>query len=211
MVEENQGGVAVGYRQGACTVQGGSQGTQLGVYVMFLGSSRAVDVRNNFQIRPRVERDVWGNVRRGVLLTSITTARRNSLCRKFILGPFDAINFLFDCALIEQSPTMHSVYARFNNISATLSTCLMVLLGAIACTSLLFSADPKGDITASVKVYVYFIGFFLRLSSIKKIDTSNIRRIMFSMKGELCSCNRFFRAVSPVSWYRYHGRTIQGG
>ncbi|EIM81320.1 signal peptidase subunit [Stereum hirsutum FP-91666 SS1] len=43
---------------------------------------------------------------------------------------------------------MHSVYARFNNISATLSTCMMVLLGAIACTSLLFSADPKGDITA---------------------------------------------------------------
>lgn len=58
---------------------------------------------------------------------------------------------------------MHSVYARFNNISATLSTCLMVLLGAIACTSLLFSADPKGDITASVKVCVQLIIVFLLL------------------------------------------------
>ncbi|KAF8644794.1 hypothetical protein AX16_008256 [Volvariella volvacea WC 439] len=49
---------------------------------------------------------------------------------------------------------MHSLIARVNNVSAFLSTCTMVLLGAIALSSLLFNADPKGEINvASVKVY----------------------------------------------------------
>ncbi|KAI0047907.1 signal peptidase 22 kDa subunit [Auriscalpium vulgare] len=49
---------------------------------------------------------------------------------------------------------MHTVYSRINNVSATLSTSLMVLLAAIACSSLLFTADPKGtlDVT-SVKIF----------------------------------------------------------
>ncbi|KAI0313938.1 signal peptidase subunit [Amylostereum chailletii] len=49
---------------------------------------------------------------------------------------------------------MHSVYSRINNVSATLSTCVMVLLAAIACSSLLFYADPKGTIDVTgINVY----------------------------------------------------------
>lgn len=77
---------------------------------------------------------------------------------------------------------MHSVYARFNNISATLSTCLMVLLGAIACTSLLFTADPKGDITASVKVCVQLTMIFLLprciVQIISPLEAESISRSM---------------------------------
>ena len=46
---------------------------------------------------------------------------------------------------------MHTVYARINNISATLSTCLMVLLTAIAASSFIFYADPKG--TLDIKTF----------------------------------------------------------
>ncbi|KAF5354594.1 hypothetical protein D9758_011219 [Tetrapyrgos nigripes] len=49
---------------------------------------------------------------------------------------------------------MHSLYSRVNNLSAFLSTCTMALLAAIALSSLLFNADPKGDLSiASVKVH----------------------------------------------------------
>ncbi|PCH35854.1 signal peptidase subunit [Wolfiporia cocos MD-104 SS10] len=41
---------------------------------------------------------------------------------------------------------MHSLYSRFNNATAFLSSCLMALLAAIALSSFLFTADPKGDI-----------------------------------------------------------------
>ena len=46
---------------------------------------------------------------------------------------------------------MHTVYARINNISATLSTCLMVLLTAIAASSFIFYVDPKG--TLDIKTF----------------------------------------------------------
>ncbi|ETW81129.1 hypothetical protein HETIRDRAFT_440637 [Heterobasidion irregulare TC 32-1] len=49
---------------------------------------------------------------------------------------------------------MHSLYARINNITATLSTCMMVLLAGIACSSSLFTADPKGTLNiSSVQVF----------------------------------------------------------
>jgi len=49
---------------------------------------------------------------------------------------------------------MHSIYSRINNVTATLSTCLMVLLAAIACSSFLFTAEPIGSLNiTSVKVY----------------------------------------------------------
>ncbi|KAH9949055.1 signal peptidase subunit [Amylocystis lapponica] len=48
---------------------------------------------------------------------------------------------------------MHTNYARISNISATLSSCMMALLAAIALSSFLFTADPKGDLhVASVQV-----------------------------------------------------------
>ncbi|KAI0929776.1 hypothetical protein AcW1_008630 [Taiwanofungus camphoratus] len=48
---------------------------------------------------------------------------------------------------------MHTIYARINNVSAFLSSCLMVLLAAIALSSFIFTADPKGELTvASVQV-----------------------------------------------------------
>ncbi|KZP34215.1 signal peptidase 22 kDa subunit [Athelia psychrophila] len=48
---------------------------------------------------------------------------------------------------------MHSLYARVNNVSATMSSCLMALLAAIALSTFLFTADPKGDLAiTNVKV-----------------------------------------------------------
>ncbi|KZT04265.1 signal peptidase subunit [Laetiporus sulphureus 93-53] len=49
---------------------------------------------------------------------------------------------------------MHTVYARVNNVSALLSSCTMALLAAIALSSFLFTADPKGSLAvASVQVF----------------------------------------------------------
>ncbi|KDQ55700.1 hypothetical protein JAAARDRAFT_37115 [Jaapia argillacea MUCL 33604] len=49
---------------------------------------------------------------------------------------------------------MHSIYARINNFSAFLSSCILTLLGAIALSSFLFTANPQGDLSVlSVKVY----------------------------------------------------------
>ncbi|RPD78844.1 hypothetical protein L226DRAFT_446135, partial [Lentinus tigrinus ALCF2SS1-7] len=49
---------------------------------------------------------------------------------------------------------MHTIYSRVNNVSAMVSTCLMVLLGAIALSSFLFTADPKGTIgVSSIQVF----------------------------------------------------------
>ena len=48
---------------------------------------------------------------------------------------------------------MHSIYARVNNITATLSTTVMALLAAIALSSFIFTAQPTGTLdVASVKV-----------------------------------------------------------
>jgi hypothetical protein len=50
---------------------------------------------------------------------------------------------------------MHSVYARISNVSAFMSSCLMTLLAAVALSSFIFTADPKGDLlVSSVKVSV---------------------------------------------------------
>ncbi|KII92716.1 hypothetical protein PLICRDRAFT_51079 [Plicaturopsis crispa FD-325 SS-3] len=51
---------------------------------------------------------------------------------------------------------MHSIYSRFNNTSAYMSSCLMALLGLIALSSFVFTAEPKGDLAASVRVCVHF-------------------------------------------------------
>ncbi|KAH9961545.1 signal peptidase subunit [Russula dissimulans] len=49
---------------------------------------------------------------------------------------------------------MHSVYARLNNVSATISTIVMVLLSAIALSSFVFSPHPTGSLeVTSVKVF----------------------------------------------------------
>ncbi|KAH9171958.1 signal peptidase 22kDa subunit [Lactarius sanguifluus] len=49
---------------------------------------------------------------------------------------------------------MHSIYARVNNVSATLSSTVMVLLAAIALSSFIFTAQPTGSLEiASVKVF----------------------------------------------------------
>jgi hypothetical protein len=50
---------------------------------------------------------------------------------------------------------MHSIYARINNGSAFLSSCLLALLGAIALSSLLFPSEAKGGRVAvgTIKVY----------------------------------------------------------
>lgn len=51
---------------------------------------------------------------------------------------------------------MHSTFARINNVSALLSSCMMALLAAIAISSFVFTADPKGSLgLVSVKVYAY--------------------------------------------------------
>ncbi|KDR76270.1 hypothetical protein GALMADRAFT_96780 [Galerina marginata CBS 339.88] len=48
---------------------------------------------------------------------------------------------------------MHSIFSRVNNGSAFLSSCMMALLAAIALSSLLFNANPQGDIgISSIKV-----------------------------------------------------------
>ena len=50
---------------------------------------------------------------------------------------------------------MHTVYSRINNVSAMLSTCIMALLAAISLSSLLFTADPKGEVkVTSIQVSV---------------------------------------------------------
>ncbi|OSX65694.1 hypothetical protein POSPLADRAFT_1052365 [Postia placenta MAD-698-R-SB12] len=41
---------------------------------------------------------------------------------------------------------MHTLYARVNNVTALLSSCMMVLLAAIALSSFIFTADPKGQL-----------------------------------------------------------------
>ncbi|KLO09104.1 signal peptidase [Schizopora paradoxa] len=49
---------------------------------------------------------------------------------------------------------MYSAYQRINNIFALLSTCIFALLGAIALSSFVFTADPKGSLSiGSLKVY----------------------------------------------------------
>ncbi|TEB34630.1 signal peptidase 22 kDa subunit [Coprinellus micaceus] len=49
---------------------------------------------------------------------------------------------------------MHSIFARINNTSALLSSCMMALLAAIALSSLVFTAKPQGNVSiASVQVY----------------------------------------------------------
>jgi signal peptidase complex subunit 3 len=44
---------------------------------------------------------------------------------------------------------MHTAYARVNNVTAFLSSCVMALLAAIALSSFVFTAAPKGEISVS--------------------------------------------------------------
>jgi len=61
---------------------------------------------------------------------------------------------------------MHSIYARFNNFSAFLSSCLMAMLAAIALSSFVLIATPKGELSlASIKV---FPGSSRRLPNVKQ-------------------------------------------
>ncbi|KAJ8583316.1 signal peptidase 22 kDa subunit [Rhizopogon salebrosus TDB-379] len=49
---------------------------------------------------------------------------------------------------------MHSIYSRVNGVSGLWSTCITVLLVAIALSSFLFNAGPKGDLDiVSLKVF----------------------------------------------------------
>ncbi|KAJ3524677.1 hypothetical protein NM688_g8521 [Phlebia brevispora] len=49
---------------------------------------------------------------------------------------------------------MHSTYARINNVSAFFSSCMMALLCAIALSSFIFTADPKGDLNVtSIQIF----------------------------------------------------------
>jgi len=49
---------------------------------------------------------------------------------------------------------MHSIYQRFNNLSALLSSCALALLGAIAISSFFLGADPKGTLgVGNIKVF----------------------------------------------------------
>ncbi|TFK54562.1 signal peptidase [Heliocybe sulcata] len=61
---------------------------------------------------------------------------------------------------------MHSLYARFNNFSAFLSSCLMGVLAAVALSSFMFTAAPSGELSlASIKV---FPGNSRRLPNVKQ-------------------------------------------
>jgi len=54
------------------------------------------------------------------------------------------------CPLIR----MHNIFSRINNVSALFSSCMMALLAAIAISSFIFTADPRGDLgLLSIKVY----------------------------------------------------------
>lgn len=57
---------------------------------------------------------------------------------------------------------MHSIFARISNVSSFLSTCLMVLLAAVAVSSLFLATDPKGKVDiVSLKVWVQrFVAFY---------------------------------------------------
>ncbi|KIY46784.1 signal peptidase 22 kDa subunit [Fistulina hepatica ATCC 64428] len=49
---------------------------------------------------------------------------------------------------------MHSIVSRINNVSAFFTSCMMGLAVAIALSSFLFTAEPKGDLAIlSVKTY----------------------------------------------------------
>ena len=45
---------------------------------------------------------------------------------------------------------MHNLYSRVNNGSAFLSSCVMVLLAAIAASSFVFTTQPKGSLSVKV-------------------------------------------------------------
>ncbi|KAI0338251.1 signal peptidase subunit [Trametopsis cervina] len=49
---------------------------------------------------------------------------------------------------------MHTTYARINNVTAFLSSCMMGLLVAIALSTFAFTADPKGQLdVSSMQIY----------------------------------------------------------
>jgi len=48
---------------------------------------------------------------------------------------------------------MHSALQRLNALSTLLSSCVLTLLAAVALSSFVFTADPKGMLDVSVKVH----------------------------------------------------------
>jgi len=59
--------------------------------------------------------------------------------------------------IAHQNFQMHNILSRINNVSTFLSSCMMTLLVAIAISSFLLTADPKGELAiSSVKVCVAF-------------------------------------------------------
>jgi hypothetical protein len=62
-----------------------------------------------------------------------------------------------------RSKGMYNLYARVNNGFAFMSSCLMAMLAAIALSSFLFTADPKGQLTIfNFKVYAPALQYTIR-------------------------------------------------
>ena len=61
---------------------------------------------------------------------------------------------------------MHNLYVRVNNGFAFMSSCLMAMLAAIALSSFLFSADPRGSLVISnFKVYASTLRYLVRTTT----------------------------------------------
>jgi len=80
-----------------------------------------------------------------VLAKYAQTCRQRSTCRAHLLN-------LYTICFLQK---MHNIISRVNNVSAFMSSCVMVLLAAITLTTFLFNANPQGDLTiSSIKVLV---------------------------------------------------------
>jgi len=85
---------------------------------------------------------------------------------------------------------MHSTYARISNVSAFMSSCLMTLLAAVALSSFVFTADPKGDLlVSSVKVLVALPGCAMSWTSLRLYFSVNDEN-MFAI-NMLYMCRRY--------------------
>lgn len=94
-------------------------------------------------------------------------------------------------SLCHDHPTMHSIYSRVNNVSAFLSSCLMALLFAIALSSFLLTANPKGDLAiTSIQVFVFTCHFSLSntLSLVSHFHSQIPRKLssLCEQKSGLC-------------------------
>ena len=115
----------------------------------------------------------------------IVVAKHNQMCRERRV------------AASAFSNNMHSIVTRLNNGSAFLSTCVMVLLVAIALTTFLFNPTLQGDLTiSSINVFVRFMilncGWFYKKSiafPLKHDDTPIVNKIspsLISILPQVC-------------------------